>query len=285
MLLAADSSWTSVDWSVPCCVKAVMTTRHGGVSSRPFNSFNLGDHVGDDPVSVHANRQKLAATLHAQPVFLKQVHGIHTEHLHPHTPHGIVADACVTQHRGLVCTVMVADCLPVLLVDAAGCTVAAAHAGWRGLAGAGQADRQNILTSTFEKICHLSPLAKDACAIEINKTVARSCVAWLGPCIGPKVFEVGQEVRESFMGGGLPESAVAACFESIPGKAGKYRAHLAALARLQLEQLGIRQIQGNDGSDDWCTVTQSSRWFSHRRDAGSLGSTGRMAACVWLEDC
>lgn len=285
-----DPTWEPVQWPAPAGVKAAMTTRQGGVSAPPFGSFNLGDHVGDDPRCVVANRQRLAHVLGVQPVFLKQVHGIHAEHLHAHTPHGTVADACVTQSLGLACTVMVADCLPVLLTDAAGRTVAAAHAGWRGLAGVGQPDGQGVLAATLKKFSRISlaDQAQHATDFDSGKGGAdwlAGCVAWLGPCIGPGAFEVGPEVRQAFMASGLAPQEVAACVEPVPGVAGKYRAHLAALARLQLQRLGLGlgQIHGNDGSGAWCTVTQSARWFSHRRDAGSLGSTGRMAACVWLE--
>ena len=288
MTWQADPAWEPVAWPAPAVVKAAMTTRLGGVSRAPFDSFNLGDHVGDDPVSVAANRQRLTSLLGVQTVFLKQVHGIHVEHLQVHTPQGAVADACVTQSLGLACTVMVADCLPVLLTDSVGRTVAAAHAGWRGLAGVDQPDGQGVLASTLKTFGQLVPTEKtqgasrsDSCLV--TPVGLAGCMAWLGPCLGPAAFEVGEEVREAFMACGLPVQAVSACFEPVAGATGKYHAHLASLARLQLSQLGLTNIYGNDGSDAWCTVTQSSRWFSHRRDAGSLGSTGRMAACVWLE--
>lgn len=288
MTWQADPAWEPVAWPAPTGVKAAMTTRLGGVSRAPFDSFNLGDHVGDDPICVAANRQRLTRLLGVQTVFLKQIHGIHVEHLQHHTPHGTVADACVTQSLGLACTVMVADCLPVLLTDSVGRTVAAAHAGWRGLAGVDQPDGQGVLASTLKTFGQLVPTEKTqgaSCSDSCPATPVglAGCMAWLGPCIGPAAFEVGAEVREAFMACGLPVQAVSACFEPVAGATGKYHAHLASLARLQLSQLGLTNIYGNDGSDAWCTVTQSSRWFSHRRDAGSLGSTGRMAACVWLE--
>ena len=288
MTWQADPAWEPVAWPAPAGVKAAMTTRLGGVSRAPFDSFNLGDHVGDDPVSVAANRQRLTSLLGVQTVFLKQVHGIHVEHLQVHTPQGAVADACVTQSLGLACTVMVADCLPVLLTDSAGRAVAAAHAGWRGLAGVDQPGGQGVLASTLKLFGHFVQSEKEQSAINSDSFAATpgtlaGCMAWLGPCIGPAAFEVGAEVREAFMASGLAAQDVSACFEPVAGTAGKYRAHLASLARLQLSQLGLTHIHGNDGSDAWCTATQSSRWFSHRRDAGSLGSTGRMAACVWLE--
>ncbi len=285
-----------------------MTTRHGGVSLPPFGSLNLGDHVGDAPAAVAANRATLGQALGARPVFLQQVHGTHTQRLLADTPNGTVADACATTERGLACTVMVADCLPVLLTDARGRTVAAAHAGWRGLAGVGQPDGLGVLEIFFKLFRALSldidgkfaiknSIVRAAAVNQAEAAVntpgtaaapadpdwARGCVAWLGPCIGPRAFEVGAEVRQAFMASGLPPQAVARCFEPVAGKAGKHRAHLAALARLRLAQLGVGHIHGNDGSDAWCTVAQDSVWFSHRRDTAGGASTGRMAACVWLD--
>jgi polyphenol oxidase len=274
-----------VDWPAAAGVRAVMTTRHGGVSLPPFDSFNLGNHVQDDATHVALNRQRLGRALGARPVFLQQVHGTRCVSLDDHTPDGTVADACATRQPGVVCTVMVADCLPVLLVDAAGRTVAAAHAGWRGLAGAGEGcggdcegGGEGVLESVFKHFSALSLMNNEQFATDKN-----SVTAWLGPCIGPTEFEVGAEVRAAFLDSDLPTAAVNACFERVPGTSDKYLAHLAALARLRLSRLGVTSVWGNDGSPAWCTVTQASLWFSHRRDAARLGSTGRMAACIWLD--
>ncbi|MCW5671971.1 MAG: peptidoglycan editing factor PgeF [Hydrogenophaga sp.] len=247
------------DWPAPAGVRALFTTREGGASVQPFDSFNLGDHVRDDPHAVAANRARLASwTAPARPVFLQQVHGTGVVHLSHATPDGTEADGCVVQGPGLAATIMVADCLPVLFAHASGQAVAAAHAGWRGLA-------QGVLEAT------LHALRQAAGEGDV--------VAWLGPCIGPSAFEVGAEVRQAFVAADIE---AAACFRSH-GRDGKYWADLPALARRWLQAAGVAQVHGNDGSDAWCTVTQDSRFFSHRRDAVRLGSTGRMAACVWID--
>lgn len=284
---ALPQAWVP-DWPAPARVNAVMTTRHGGTSEPPFDSLNLGDHVRDEPHRVQANRQHVAAALGAQPVFLQQVHGARCVTLAPDTPHGTQADACVTRQTRLACTVMVADCLPVLLCDAAGQTVGAAHAGWRGLAGAGDVAAGGVLPSFLK---HFSALALDgidkfATYSESNPSAtapAADPMAWLGPCIGPEAFEVGPEVRTAFLDVAHSFAATAACFDAVPGKQGFHRCNLAGLARLQLAALGINRVYGNDSSPAWCTVGQPSVWFSHRRDAAQLGSTGRMAACIWLD--
>jgi YfiH family protein len=255
------------EWPAPPGVRAVCTTRSGGTSAAPYDSLNLGLHVGDDGAAVSANRQRLAATLVAmrggRPVFLNQVHGQRVLHLQAATPEGCEADACTTTTPGAVCTIMVADCLPVLLAAADGSRVAAAHAGWRGLAGAGG---QGVLEEVLKAFRPQSPANTAHAAPEI--------VAWLGPCIGPAAFEVGDEVRAAFVES-LP--AAADCF--VPCSAGKWRADLAGLARQRLAAAGVSRISGNDGSAAWCTVGNPSRFFSHRRDRVS----GRMAACIWLE--
>ena len=246
---------------LPAGVGAAMTTREGGCSSPPWDSLNLGDHVGDVPVHVLANRRQLADTLGVQPVFLRQVHGTGVLELGADTPDGAEADACFTFVPGLACTIMVADCLPVLMWDAQGRWVAAAHAGWRGLAGEAGV---GVLESLWSALA-----SRGACA-------DRTCV-WLGPCIGPQAFEVGPPVLAAF--GAAHEVRVA--FK--PGRADRWLADLPRLARWRLQQLGVAQVSGNDGSSDWCTVSQPARFFSHRRDAVTLGSSGRMAACIWRD--
>ena len=267
--------WLIPDWPAPKSVRAVFTTRAGGVSAAPCDSMNLGDHVGDLPAQVEANRALLQQAMGNRAVFLKQVHGSEVLELGAAMPDGQQADACVTAQRKLACTIMVADCLPVLLTTERGDVVAAAHAGWRGLAGVGgeiRPGRKGVLASVYESF-----IAKAGQAQEAIKTIA-----WLGPCIGPSAFEVGPEVKAAFEST-QPEAG--RLFLEIG--AGKYLADLPGLARLRLQALGITQVYGNDGSAPWCTVSNPSRFFSHRRDAGvsgnGFGTTGRMAACIWLD--
>jgi polyphenol oxidase len=249
-------------WSAPHGVHAFCSERAGGVSSAPYDTLNLGDHVGDDLAPVAENRRRFAAQVGARPVFLRQVHGRGVSRLTSQTADGTEADACWTTERGVACTIMVADCLPVLLADARGTVVAAAHCGWRGLAGE---QGQGVLEALWQTI---APIAGEASGMH----------AWLGPCIGPEAFEVGPEVRAAFVQG---DEEAAASFRPLPGASaatGKLLADLPALARRRLEKIGIHSVHGNDGSRDWCTVTQPSRFFSHRRDRVS----GRLAAAVWL---
>ncbi len=272
--------WLIPNWPAPAHVKALLTTRAGGYSSAPWHSMNLGDHVGDVLEHVLANRAMLQKTIGAQAVFLEQVHGVGVEQLSSTTPDGTVADACVTTQRGLACTIMVADCLPVLLTNTDGTAVAAAHAGWRGLAGvdaSGKLAEKGVLESVFAAFqgSNLPP------GQSIHARAAPEIIAWLGPCIGPTAFEVGSEVKAAFEAS-QPE---AARFFAATGN-GKFLADLAGLARARLKTLGVAQVYGNDSRAEWCTVGNPSRFFSHRRDAGKhgngFGTTGRMAACVWL---
>ena len=241
------------DWPAPAGVRAACSTREGGVSPAPYDSLNLGDHVGDDPLQVEENRRRFAAALQAKPVFLEQVHGRGVVRLDASTPHGTQADAAWTTERGIACTMMVADCLPVLLADRAGRVVGAAHCGWRGLAG-------GVLEALCLQMAELAP--------------ASELVAWLGPCIGPDTFEVGDEVRASFT---ASDPGAAALFRPH-ASAGKLLADLPGLVRRRLQAIGVTRISGNDGSRPWCTVSNPSRFFSHRRDRVS----GRFAAAAWL---
>jgi YfiH family protein len=263
--------WLIPHWPAPAGVHALFTTRAGGSSAVPYDSMNLGDHVGDDPGRVAANRDLLREAMGARPVFLQQVHGTGVLTLDAGTAQGQPADAAVTTQPGVACTIMVADCLPVLLSTRDGSVVAAAHAGWRGLAGT---QGRGILESVYESF--------SAAALMDQAQTATNTIAWLGPCIGPTAFEVGAEVRAAFVEG---EPQAAACFTALA--AGKYLADLAGLARLRLQALGVTQVDGNDGTPPWCTVGNASRFFSHRRDAGvggnGFGTTGRMAACIWRD--
>jgi hypothetical protein len=234
------------DWPAPRGVRALSTTRAGGVSGAPWQGFNLGDHVGDDPQAVARNRALLRRELPADPLWLKQVHGTRCVDAAQAAP-GTEADASFTRERGVVCAVLVADCLPVLLCDDEATVVGAAHAGWRGLAA-------GVVEATV-----------GAMALPGERLMA-----WLGPAIGPRAFEVGGEVRECFL---AVDAAAAEAFVAAPG--GKWLCDIALLARQRLSSLGIRRI----ASADSCTVGDSMRSFSYRRD----GVTGRMASLVWLE--
>ena len=261
------TDWLIPDWPAPAVVKAVFTTRLGGCSIAPWGSMNLGDHVGDAPKHVAANRVALQQAIGSHPVFLKQVHGVSVATILAATADGTLADACVTTEPGLACTIMVADCLPVLLTDTRGTAVAAAHAGWRGLAGT---DKKGVLEAAFSNF----QASNRPSGQSIDAREAPEIIAWLGPCIGPKAFEVGAEVKAAFE---ASQADATQFFASSPN--GKFLADLAGLARARLKALGIARIYGNDSTADWCTVGNPSRFFSHRRDAGV---TGRMAACIWL---
>ena len=255
-------SWLQPDWPAPSHVRALMTDRHGGVSAAPYDSMNLGDHVGDRPSDVMSNRLRLQAALGRRPLFLQQVHGVDTLHLNAKLADGLKADACLSVSSDVACTIMVADCLPVLLCDAQGTWVAAAHAGWRGLAGQGGVGvLENLLAQA-----------------EPKRSAPGDILAWLGPCIGPAAFEVGPEVRAACCDA---DAQAASFFE--PNAQGKFQADLAGLARQRLKRLGLTQIFGNDSQSTWCTVTQASSFFSHRRDLRLVGQSGRMAACIWLD--
>lgn len=245
------SHWLLPEWPAPAGVQALCSTRSGGVSDGAYASLNLGLHVGDLPAQVERNRHILQTRIGVHPVFLDQVHGSTMLELDAGSGPYLAADGAFTRHSGLACTVMVADCLPVLFCDARGTRVAAAHAGWRGLLGQ---QRKGIL---------------EAAVASLGST---DVLAWLGPCIGPDAFEVGDEVRTAFV---EDWPAAQACFQ--PGRTGKWWCNLQALARLRLQDLGVHRIFGNDGSLPWCTVSNPLRFFSHRRD----GVSGRMAACIW----
>jgi YfiH family protein len=239
------------DWIVPDglpdSVGALMTTRAGGASAPPWHAMNLGGAVGDDADAVRRNRAAFAAAIGAEPVWLRQVHGATVLHL-PAAQGPHEADAAVTAERGVACVVQVADCLPVLLAAPDGRAVAAAHAGWRGLAG-------GVVDAALAALC-----AAGGCApAEVR--------AWLGPCIGARRFEVGADVVDAFGGG--PRFAPSAPRDGLP----KWRADLAGLARDRLGRLGVRRVAGGA----WCTVDEPARFYSYRRD----GRTGRMAAAIW----
>ncbi|GLK90715.1 laccase domain protein [Pseudomonas turukhanskensis] len=245
--MSADDlqNWLTPDWPAPARVKACVTTRAGGVSHAPFDGFNLGAHVGDEPGAVAANRHALIARLNCQPAWLRQVHGVAVAAADPSVV--AEADASWTATPGIACTVMTADCLPALFCDRAGTRVAAAHAGWRGLV-------NGVLEATL-----------DALAVP-----AEDVMVWLGPAIGPQAFEVGPEVREAFMA--VQAEADQAFVPS--SNDGKFLADIYQLARLRLAARGVNAVYGGG----FCTVSDP-RFFSYRRAA----RTGRFASLVWLQ--
>jgi polyphenol oxidase len=240
------------DWPVDARVGALMTTRVGGVSTAPFDSLNLGRAAGDDAAAVAENRRRFEAAIGVPTRHLSQIHGSrvvrlsHAEHL-PYE-----ADAAITTEPGLACTVLVADCLPVLFAAPRAGGVGAAHAGWRGLAG-------GVLEATVAALCDAA-----ACA-------PHDLVAWLGPCIGPRRFEVGADVLDAFGAAAAHRFVPRARPEDSP----RWLADLPGLARDRLAAISVTQVHGGT----WCTVEDASAFFSFRRD----GVTGRMAAAVWID--
>ncbi len=254
--------WIEPDWPAPPGVRALSTWRDGGVSHSPFESLNLGDHVGDEVSAVLENRRRLsaAARLPAEPHWLAQVHGIEVLDLDEAKRKAApapdersaapVADAAFTRESTRICAILTADCLPVLFATESGDAVAAAHAGWRGLA-------NGVLEATVRALA----------------VPPGTLMAWLGPAIGPDHFEVGSEVREALLGdsGLSADSGAIAAFQ--PNSRGRWMANLPMLARRRLAVLGVARIYG--GGE--CTYSRPDRYFSHRRD----GNTGRQATLIW----
>jgi YfiH family protein len=242
-------SGLTIDWPAPPGVRAFMSTRQGGESAAPFDSFNLGAHVGDHPLAVQRNRQRFSAALGATPVWLRQVHGAQVIDACDAAAADQAADAAFSTTAGVACAVLVADCMPVLFALRNGGAVAAAHAGWRGLAA-------GVLENTVAALCGAA------------RAAPQDVMAWMGPCIGPQNFEVGDEVRAAFGGRDAP------CFVAHRRADGTaaWLADLPALARARLQRAGVAQVYGGH----WCTVEQRSDFFSFRRDR----ITGRMAAAI-----
>lgn len=238
------------EWPAPAEVRAAFTLRTGGASRPPFDTFNIGAHVGDDPSAVAGNRAGLRASLDlpGEPAWLEQVHGSRVVDLDRLTAPEAMgpADASVTRTRGRICAIQVADCMPVLFATADGSGVGAAHAGWRGLAG-------GVLEATVR--------AMDA--------RPRDLIAWLGPAIGQAHFEVGEEVRAAFL---AADGGAAAAF--VANQRGRWQCDLHALAKRRLAAIGVTSVHAGS----WCTYSDAGRFFSYRRD----GRCGRMAALIWL---
>lgn len=258
-LRAAALDWIVPHWAAPANVGALSTTRHGGVSAGPAAAMDLGlaagTRGGDSPTSLSHNRQRLAAYVPSPPIWLRQVHGNAVTVLDAATIDDAraappVADAAVTRERGVVCAVLTADCLPVLLADRSGTAVGVAHAGWRGMS-------SGVIEATVEALVALGGARHDL-------------VAWLGPAIGPRAFEVGADVRDAFAAG---DPGSIECF--APHAAGKWLADLYALARRRLAAAGVAAVGG--GGE--CTYSDSARFYSYRRER----DTGRMATLLWLD--
>ena len=244
------------DWPAPSCVQAFSTVRSGGSSAAPYHGrekgdggLNLGLHVGDDAHIVLENRARLKRFLPSEPVWLNQVHG---NRVVDASRVGDVpdADASFACRPDVVCVIMTADCLPVLLCRHDGKAVAAAHAGWRGLAA-------GVLENAVRAI---------------SEKNGADLMAWLGPAIGPDAFEVGEDVRDAFV---QKDARLSVAIEKRTGKDGKYLADIYALARLTLRHAGVMQVYGGG----FCTVSDESRFYSYRRD----GVTGRMATGIWID--
>jgi YfiH family protein len=234
-------------WPAPRGVRALSTTRRGGVSAAPYDSLNLALHCGDDPVAVRRNRELLAQrlALPGEPMWLTQVHGCRVARAGVAAPL-CQADASYTEDAGLICVVLTADCLPLLLCNWAGSRVAAVHAGWRGLAG-------GVIEA----------------AVASFPDLPGDLLAWMGPAIGPEAFEVGAEVLEAFVEGDPW------CEQAFRARGSRWLADIYALARRRLQRLGVGFI----GGGDLCTVSAPDRFYSYRRD----GTTGRMASLIWID--
>lgn len=262
--MSTQQQWLIPDWpGLPDNVGVLATTRRGGVSPAPYDDgmghggLNLGTHVGDQPHNVAQNRAILRRQLPDDPVWMAQVHGTAVANLATVGPQQVPeADAAISTIAGKVCVVMTADCLPVLFADQQGTTVGAAHAGWRGLA-------SGVLENTVQAM-------RAAGAGELS--------AWMGPAIGAYQFEVGPDVMQAFLNGAGSDSDlrhVKAAFSTIDGKPGKYLADIYGLAKYLLHRAGVRTVHGGE----FCTVSNSGRFYSYRRD----GVTGRQATLIWLK--
>ncbi len=241
-----SAAFLRADWSAPATVRAGCSLRSGGRSAAPYASFNLGDHVGDDPAAVSANRVLLRATLQlpAEPLWLRQVHGTHVADADESASAG-PADAAVTRTGTRPLAILVADCMPVLFASADGAVLGAAHAGWRGLSA-------GVLEAT----------------VRAMRVDPEGMHAWLGPAIGAEHFEVGAEVRAAFVD---HDARASAAFSANPR--GRWQCDLQWLARARLAELGVRQI----AAANLCSFADARQCYSYRRD----GRTGRMAALLW----
>jgi YfiH family protein len=245
-MTTSGADWILPDWPVPPTVRALVTTRAGGASRGPYASFNLDPRVGDDPSAVERNREALRSALPADPQWLHQVHGAEVVAVESAAPRPR-ADGAVARTRHAVCAVLTADCLPVLLASRAGDAVGIAHAGWRGLAA-------GVVEAVVGRM----------------GAPAANLIAWLGPAIGPRAYEVGQDVFDAFV---AADPGAASAF--APLGVGKHLADLYALARRRLAAAGVTAVHGGG----FCTHAEPARFYSYRRDR----TTGRFASLVWME--
>lgn len=238
------------EWVLPANVSAITSTRNGGFSVSPYLGLNLGNHVGDDPESVARNRKWLVDKhfLPSQPVWLNQTHSTKVVTVDKWTPDVLDADGVFTTTSGIVCTIMTADCLPVLLTNKQGTEVAAVHAGWRGLA-------DGILNNALD--CFSNP---------------NEVIAWVGPAISQQFFEVGEEVVQQFVA--LDSNSIVA-FEPEEGTSGKWMGNLPLIAKQKLIQSGVAEVS----LSGLCTYADKEKFFSYRRD----GQTGRQASFIWIK--
>lgn len=250
-----SNSFIIPDWDTPENVKSLLTTRQGGYSKAPFDSFNLAEHVADIPADVIKNRQKLMTQLAAEPVWLNQIHS-NKVIVADQFASGADADGSYTTQFDCVSAVMTADCLPVLICNQQGTVAAAVHAGWRGLL-------NGILEQAVDKVLN---------AVQGHP---EDLLIWLGPAIGPEKFEVGDEVRQAFLKKSPDIKEIQQCFTAVKDKKNHYLADIYQLARLRMLHQGIENISGGN----YCTYTEQDKFFSYRRD----GKTGRMASLIWLE--
>lgn len=245
--MTAHSDWIAPQWPAPDCVGALVTTRAGGASAGPYASLNLGTSTHDDPSAVAENRARLRALLPQEPLWLRQMHGNAVVDADTSAPLP-AADASVARRAGTVCAILVADCIPVLFTDRAGSVIAAAHAGWRGLA-------SGVIANTISAMC--------------AHGVARAdLIAYLGPGIGPTAFEVGRDVFDAYT---VRDRETMRAF--VPHAEGKWLCDLFWLARHALARAGVHEVYGGE----LCTYSDARRFYSHRRDK----ATGRMAALIW----
>ncbi len=239
--------WLLPDWPAPDNIRAGTSLRNGGISLPPYDFLNLGDHVGDNPAAVVENRQRLK--LPSEPIWLKQTHSTRIVDATRCRPGQAEADGSYTTRPHVICTVLTADCLPLLICNKGGTQVAAVHAGWRGLA-------NGIIETALEKF------TDDYSEL----------LVWLGPAIGPDHYEVGNEVREIFI---AHDPAAKGIFAPIEIEQGKWHMDIYRLAWQRLQALGLSAVYGGNQ----CSYRQQEKFYSYRRD----GITGRMASVIWME--